>query len=379
MVIYNSTQIPTHEESSKESSHYDYIDSLRAFAILLVIMVHSSQRFGITCIGKLDGALGCGMYGVQMFFIASAFTLFLSYKNRQAIEKHYMLNFFIRRFFRIAPLYYIGIIYYYFQNCRGSVSVGEFAANVCFVNDVHPLWMNHLVPGGWSIAVEMTFYLLVPLLFCKIKNIGQAVRAFLLAIVCNALLRFLMLLIPICIEPHWIWTEFLYYWLPNQLPVFLMGVIMYFIVVEKNSLKDVPSLYWLLIAAVLLVNKMFDLRLLIFSNHWFALIFLLFGIALSKKQFVIFVNPITKYIGKVSFSMYLVHFAVMYWLERFGCMPHLNIHPALNYALWYVMVVIITVAISTITYNVIEQPFQNLGKILIKKRENRHVGNTQSI
>lgn len=158
-----------------------------------------------------------------------------------------------------------------------------------------------------------------------------------------------------------------------------MGIIMYFIVAEKNSLKDISGLSWLLIAVVLFVNKMLDLRLLIFSNHWFALIFLLFGIALSKKQFVVLVNPITKYIGKVSFSMYLVHFAVMYWLERFGCLPHLNIHPVFNYALWYVMVVIITVAISTVTYNVIEQPFQNLGKVIIKKRENRYVGNPQSI
>ena len=52
-----------------------------------------------------------GKYGVQLFFIASAFTLFLSRHRRSEVGNK---NFFIRRFFRIAPMYYLGIILYLF-------------------------------------------------------------------------------------------------------------------------------------------------------------------------------------------------------------------------------------------------------------------------
>ena len=341
----------------------------------MVIMVHTSQYFGCVGIDNVDRALGCGMYGVQLFFVASAFTLFLSYKNRMKKEKLYKSNFFIRRFFRIAPLYYLGLVYYFFIQGGHRVSsftnFAEIVANVFFVNDFYPEWINHIVPGGWSVAVEMTFYLVLPILFARIKNIRQAVNALLVAIAANAILRQIMLLIPVDIQPGWIYTEFLYYWFPSQLPVFLMGIILYFLVVEKNTLKEVSPWAFAILAVALVANKMFDLHLFLFDNVIFAFFFLVFAYALSEKPIKIFVNPITQYIGKISFSMYLVHFAIMFWLEKFGCIPSFSVHPILNYTMWYLLVVTITVAISTITYYCVEQPFQNLGKRLIRNRESK--------
>lgn len=43
-------------------THYDWVDSLRAIAVLLVVMVHTSQSFGCIGLGSIDNALGCGMY-----------------------------------------------------------------------------------------------------------------------------------------------------------------------------------------------------------------------------------------------------------------------------------------------------------------------------
>ena len=56
----------------------DFIDALRGYAILGVLMVHTSQ-YG----NKLHSTLGTlitekGAMGVQLFFLASSFTLFLS-------------------------------------------------------------------------------------------------------------------------------------------------------------------------------------------------------------------------------------------------------------------------------------------------------------
>lgn len=47
-----------------------------------------------------------GQRGVALFFIVSAFTLFLSYDNRKE-ERHPTRNFFIRRFFRLAPMAFL--------------------------------------------------------------------------------------------------------------------------------------------------------------------------------------------------------------------------------------------------------------------------------
>ncbi|WP_091134607.1 acyltransferase family protein [Flavobacterium anhuiense] len=90
----------------------DYIDVIRGIAILMVVITHTAQQGLVKLPHLLSVFLSFGARGVQIFVIASAFTLFRSYKKRNKIEKSPVKNFFIRRFFRIAPIYYLGIIYY---------------------------------------------------------------------------------------------------------------------------------------------------------------------------------------------------------------------------------------------------------------------------
>ena len=91
---------------------YDYIDSIRGFAIFGVVLVHSSQWVAPTS-SILSSIAAQGARGVQLFFIASALTLFLSMASRkQQQEEMLILSFFNRRFFRIAPAFYLAIIAY---------------------------------------------------------------------------------------------------------------------------------------------------------------------------------------------------------------------------------------------------------------------------
>jgi peptidoglycan/LPS O-acetylase OafA/YrhL len=59
----------------------DYVDAMRGIAILMVILVHTSQNIKIE--SELI-SLFCryGQMGVQLFFVASAFTLCNSAENR---------------------------------------------------------------------------------------------------------------------------------------------------------------------------------------------------------------------------------------------------------------------------------------------------------
>ena len=94
------------------TTKYEYINAIRGFAILGVVLVHSSQwvRPASDILSKIASE---GARGVQLFYVASALTLFLSMASRkQQEERRGLLSYFIRRFFRIAPAFYCAIIIY---------------------------------------------------------------------------------------------------------------------------------------------------------------------------------------------------------------------------------------------------------------------------
>ncbi len=364
--------------TTKESNnHFDYIDALRGIAVLGVVMAHTVQLGTIH--EPLNPSLGniihSGLYGVQLFYLLSAFTLFLSMKKRSSKEKNPIKNFAIRRFFRIAPMYYLAIVYYLWQDGFGErywlgdatrISISHILSNVFFVHGFNPYWINSIVPGGWSIGVEMMFYAILPLLFLKIKRINQAFIFLITTLIIKFLLRILMKFVTI--GPDYLWDAYSYFYLPSQLPVFVLGIIMYFIVVEKDNLYRISGKYILVLAICILVDLSMDQRVVLSMHILFGIGFLALAIAISTYKSKIFINPLTIYIGKISYSMYLVHFAVFYWLSRWGFVDYVT-NDYLNYVIRFLIAVAITAVISTLTYHIMEIPFQKIGKNLITKSE----------
>ena len=81
---------------------FAFVDALRGYAILLVILVHTSLLVkGLP--GWLYSIAANGARGVQLFYIVSAFTLFYSLKYNHKSETNKVLNFYLRRFFRVLP------------------------------------------------------------------------------------------------------------------------------------------------------------------------------------------------------------------------------------------------------------------------------------
>src|SRR4051812_26086677 len=89
-----------------QTNKLSYIDALRGIAVLFVISVHHGMVF--RQLPLVQSISGFGQMGVQLFFVASAYTLCLSASRRAEPTK----NFYLRRFFRIAPLYYFAIVLY---------------------------------------------------------------------------------------------------------------------------------------------------------------------------------------------------------------------------------------------------------------------------
>jgi peptidoglycan/LPS O-acetylase OafA/YrhL len=90
----------------QEVLKFDFIDALRGYAILGVLMVHSGG-FVSASSPFLTNFMALGKSGVQLFYIASALTLCMSWEFRKKHEAYPVRNFFIRRFFRIAPMFYV--------------------------------------------------------------------------------------------------------------------------------------------------------------------------------------------------------------------------------------------------------------------------------
>jgi len=352
----------------------DYVDALRGLAITSVIMTHS---LGDTQLPQIiRNVINSGARGVQLFFLASAFTLFLSFENRFEKEAFPIRNFFLRRFFRIAPMYYIGICYYLFQDGRGPrfwlgdapyITNLNILSNITFLHGFNPYWITSLVPGGWSIGVEMAFYLLLPFLFSKIKHINQAFNFLTISLLLQLAFHLALKRIPL-IRDHQLWEDYLFLYFPSQLPIFSLGIIMYFVVLKNESLAGITGKSLLLFSGVLLLDLATGAQLIFPKHIFFGIGFLLFGVALSRYHSSIFVNPVINYIGKISFSMYIVHFAVLHWLTA-GNFTHLFHSPVLNYLGCFLLLMVITGIIASIFYNLVELPCQNIGKSLIKKMD----------
>ena len=147
---------------------YRYIDCIRGYAILLVITCHMTGAIP-ELPWPVKRLTEHGWYGVQLFFEASCLTLLLSWHHsREAVEGR-TTRFFIRRFFRIAPLYYLAAAAYFaLEPPPSGFDPVQLVAAMGFVNSWSPHWMPtvaggwYVVPGGWSIGVEFTFYVLFP-------------------------------------------------------------------------------------------------------------------------------------------------------------------------------------------------------------------------
>ena len=86
---------------------------------------------------------------------------------------------------------------------------------------------NSVVPGGWSIGVEMCFYVLVPFIWLlrpvRDRIIWLAVSAILFLTVTAAVSRMVT-------GSFYVFDDtYFYYWFPTQAPVMIVRLIFYFL------------------------------------------------------------------------------------------------------------------------------------------------------
>ncbi len=285
--------------------HLGYLDSLRGIAILGVILVHSAILTGQR--GTALHVAFTGQRGVQLFYMVSAFTLLLSLDSRKA-ERRPILNLFIRRFFRIAPLFYVAMMLNFLLSTQAPYktyfqNAGWFgiALGLLFLHGLRPDTIVTVVIGGWSIAVETSFYVLLPMLHRYIKTIKQALVLFVVsAVFLGSISRVLALRSPnLSVEQY-----YAFLWFPVEFPVFALGILSY--LGWKFLIKDqeVRTGTWRNASLLLLfASGMIYLACLPFNDeklYFSSFLFLPLILALAICPWPFLVNPFTRYLGKIS-------------------------------------------------------------------------------
>jgi len=341
----------------------DFVDAIRGIAILLVLTAHNYLGL-LEDNGKypswFEAIVYQGVYGVQLFYIMSAFTLFISL-SFDKVGWIGFRNFFLRRIFRIVPLFYLAILYYSVKALMAGegYSLWQILSTLTFTNGFSVEWINGIFFGSWSIAIEMPFYVLVPLLFTYIKNLNTAIWVFIITAIIARVMIYALKHTGLVLEVGF--NEFLYFYLPAQLPVFSLGFILFFLVREDRSIKPIT-----LLALSLLLIIHYVLTGVITSFVLLSIGFLGFSYALYLLKPALFVNRVTIFMGKISFGVYLFHWTIFPFIKEFN-LAHVSHLPVLNFFLRESFIIILSIGLAYPLHLLVEIPFQNLGKRLIKK------------
>ena len=368
-------------------NRYDYIDALRGGAIVLVLFVHIGQA-ATPAVWPFTWLVAHGANGVQLFYIVSAFTLLLSWQSRKAKEEKPLRNFFLRRLFRIAPMFWLAMLVYLLVDglaprfwAPNGITPGNIVATALFANQLHPEWINSIVPGGWSVAVEMVFYLLLPVLAVTLVNLPWATLAFLCSLpLAYKLKDYGLAYAHQQTDSGSVADAYVKFWLPNQLPVFLLGAMVFrlYPTLTRWTATSWRYLQAALIAGAGIAVYMYQDRL---YPRWlapeviFSLLLAPLVVAVILVPARLVVNRVTVYIGQVSYSLYLLHFLALRIAEslRFEIVYVTRWQPPLPLAfvLFFLTTAVIGVALATLSYRLIEQPGITLGRRLIERLEAR--------
>ncbi|HEY0715922.1 MAG TPA: acyltransferase [Polyangia bacterium] len=140
------------------------LQALRGLAALAVVIFHAD-----VFLQKVDASVDLpgvryGWLGVDLFCVLSAFVLT---RMLNGTRRPRYGDFVVDRLLRVLPAYYVALAATGLAVLTldpGSVSVTGFLANLALVQNLDHGWYLALNPTFWTLAVEVQFYLLLPLL-----------------------------------------------------------------------------------------------------------------------------------------------------------------------------------------------------------------------
>lgn len=284
-----------------------YIDVLRGYGALAVVLCHLIQRLSANHVITNDfitNYLLNGARAVQMFFMLTGMTMFMSFEKNKEVS---YANYLIKRYIRIFIPYLMAIAVYW---CLGggksllstpngfiSYSLKGILLNALGLHALSSTYINSIVPGGWYIGVVWLYYLMVPLLFKWVNTVSRAVKCMLIGLI----LRIGTQLLSSFLTDNQMILDLLDMQLTSQFVFIAIGQFLYFVLIKKEWELGHAD-HGILVLFLLYVTLQKDTLML-----W-ALVFtgVILVMALLKGKNIL-VNRFALFAGEHSMEIYLLH------------------------------------------------------------------------
>lgn len=306
---------PETEKSIKETEGNYYrpdIDGLRAIAVIGIMLFH------------LDfNAFGGGYIGVDVFFVISGFLITkIIRKEHSSVNGFNFQDFYTRRARRILPALFatllLSFIFAYFifspsdfkrfsgAHIASTLSIGNFyfwneAGYFDAASKTKPLL--HI----WSLGVEGQFYLVWPILIILLAKSVKLIRPALFLITCSSLLANLIF------QNEKSTIFFLPFFRVFE---FSIGAILVFINnnfrPERNIHKEFLTILGITLILIPDIYFTSDIPFPTY-NALIPCLGAAFAILAGNAKYtgLILRNPVSFYIGRISYSLYLVHWPII--------------------------------------------------------------------
>jgi len=340
------------------------LTGLRFLAALYVTLYHAERQVGLPLgPGLLRNIISQGALGVTVFFVLSGFILTYAhlpdFAGGQWPGGGYYRQFLGRRLARIFPVHLAGLVACLAVSAWFGAYPDHFpvilALDAALLESYVPALAMHWYGGGdWSISTEFFFYLLFPLLLPLAARVRTKGR----------LLLLLAGLVGASVLPGFYYTfhqaspfELAYNFPPSRLPEFGCGLVLGLLVL-RHGLR-VPE--WVAVAGLLLAAcylGTFAPRLMGYTIHHvvvvpatLALIAVLVRAERTRLLRWVAAGPM-RYLGRLSFSFYLVQTPLMLVLDEL--LARKAVHKGDYYLLLPLLA--LNLALAALLHAAVEQP-----------------------
>jgi len=354
------------------------LDGLRGFLAMGVFFRHYVVCYYSHLNGKWDTCPSIFYYliakvGVALFFTITGFLFW--YKIWTGQGKVNWFNLYISRIFRIIPLYWFAtIVIIFIVFVIGGATIKEPLINLLseILRWLSFLWIpdiNKFYDTGrilayvqWTLKYEWLFYTSLPLLALGIRfSKGRSLIPWLMAAIV-----ILGTVKPFDIPIIGINTKFFIY--------FLIGA-----VAASNynnvRLRNLAQQKIFSLIAVLSMVLFFIIYKIDDQPSQYLLLAVFFiPIALGNSLFGLLKMPIFILLGEISYSIYLLHGIVLYLVFTIFIPSFFTLQTSqFGVYLGMALTGIIVVCVSLLTYSLLEKPFMDLGKSIVKNRGKTYV------
>ncbi len=366
------------------------LDGLRGIAILLVLLWHGF--FGVASDSRVvSNLLAVGTLswsGVDLFFVLSGFLIggiLLDARDSNS----YFKTFYIRRAFRILPLYglIIGLyclyrLHYLPLPGSGEIPLAGGIPLASYLTFTQNFWMAYLGAWGsiimmatWSLAVEEQFYLTIPILVRKLDR--SRLTLVLIFVVISAPLLRVFLLFNV---PHGDLADYLL--MPCRADALCLGVLSAILVRSRRGwdfLLGKRTLLYSTTCGLLLVLAWFSYKqygqtatpMVTFGFSVLGLFYtccLLIALMKTRTSERVLCNRRLMELGGIAYCVYLVHTPLIVAARRLTpiCFPFLRKLPipyvvGIEVLLGGLLGIVASVAIAKISWRFFEQPMLRRG------------------